>query len=260
MTATLDSVEKITYAGGKTEMAYLVGLPSPKDPPNMTSAKLIGDNLPGLESLIKLHVKIWGTFQMVNEVPTIQVERYEKAYPNELYRAWLGHEKVVTLEGRKVLLFTDISGKQYVFGRSIQNSPVDLEDGYRGKQFVVEGTLSHETFAGYPMILESMSHIAPGRTDLSGYQVQGNKVIIRGYKGGSTPQPPLAQDSVKDVVIDQVELVYFAYDFSHGGGIDLNTSPMRYVQPVWRFSGKLDDGRLVQILVQAVTDEYLSEP
>lgn len=257
--ANLEVVEKINYSGGKTEMAYLVGLPNPKDPLNVTSVKLAGDNLQGLESLIMLHVKIWGTFQVVDEVPTIQVERYEKAYPDEIYRAWLGREKVVTLAGRKALLFTDISGMQYVFERSIENSPVDLEDGYRGEQFVVEGTLSHETFAGYPMILESMSFIAPGRTDLSGYQVQGNKVT-EDYEGGSTPQPPLAQDSVKDVVIDQVELVYFAYDFSHGGGIDLNTSPMRFVQPVWRFSGKLDDGRLVDVLVQAVTDEYLSDP
>ena len=183
---------------------------------------------------------------MVDELPTIQVERYEKAYPEEIYRAWLGHEKVVTLAGQKVMLFTDSSGKQYVFEHSLENSPVGLEDGYRGAQFVVEGTLSHESFAGYPMILESLSFIAPERTDLNGYQVQGNKVV-EDYEGGATPQPTLVQDSVKNVVIDQVELCYFAYDFSHGGGFDLNTSPMRFVQPVWRFSGKLDDGRLVQM-------------
>jgi hypothetical protein len=109
------------------------------------------------------------------------------------------------------------------------------------------------------MILEYSASIAPGRTDLSGYQFQGNKVF-EDHEEGATPQPPLASDSVKNVVIDQVELVYFAYDFSHGGGFDVNTSPMRYVQPVWRFSGKLGDGRLVQVLVQAVTDQYLSEP
>jgi hypothetical protein len=256
---TLGHVQKITYAGGKTEMAYLASLPNPKDPLNVTSVKLVGDNLQGLESLNKLHVKVWGTFQMVDELPTIQVERYEKAYQDEIYKAWLGHEKVVTLAGRQVMLFTDISGKQYVFEYSIENSPVGLEDGFRGEQFIVEGTLSHETFAGYPMILEFSASIAPGRTDLSGYQFQGNQVV-EDYEGGATPQPPLAQNSVKDVVIDQVELVYFAYDFSHGGGIDLNTSPMRFVQPVWRFSGKLDDGRLVDVLVQAVTDEYLSDP
>ncbi len=258
VTAILDMAEKMIYPDGKTEMVYLAGLPSPKDPLNVTSVKLIGDNLQGLESLIELHVKIWGTFQMVGDLPTIQVERYEKAYPDEIYQAWIGRQAVVTLDGRKALLFTDISGKQYVFERSLENSPVDLEDGYRGEQFVVEGTLSHETFAGYPMIVESMSFIAPGRTGLNGYQVQGNKVM-EDHEGGTQNQPPLLQDSVKEVVIDRVELVYFAYDLSHGGGYDLNTSPMRYVQPVWRFSGKLDDGRLVQVLVQAVTDEYLAE-
>jgi hypothetical protein len=257
--ANLEVVEKITYGDGRTEMVYLVGLPSPTDPTAVISVKLRGDALQGLDSLIRLHVKLWGTFQVGDQIPTIQVERYEKAYPDEIYKAWLGHEKVVTLAGRQVMLFTDINGKQYVFERSIENSPVGLEDGFRGEQFVVEGTLSHETYAGYPMILESSASIAPGRTDLIGYVVQGNRVG-EDYENGSTPQPPLAQDSVKNVVIDQAELVYFAYDFSHGGGYDLNTSPMRYVQPVWRFSGKLDDGRLVQVLVQAVTDEYLSEP
>ncbi len=240
-------------------MVYLASLPNPNDPLNVISVNLSGDNLQGLDSLNKLHVKIWGTFQMAGEVPTIQVERYEKAYPDEVYQAWLGHEKVVTLEGRPVMLFTDISGKQYVFERSIENSPVGMEDGFRGEQFVVEGTLSLKTFAGYPMILEFAASIAPGRTDLSGYQLQGNQVF-EDHQEGATPPPPLAQDSVKNVVIDQVELVYFAYDFSHGGGFDVNTSPMRYVQPVWRFSGKLNDGRLVQVLVQAVTDQYLVEP
>jgi len=258
---SLDQVEKIVYAGGQTEMAYMASVPNPKDPLNITAVKLLGDgaSLQGLDSLNKLHIKVWGTFQMVDQVPTIQVERYEKAYPDEIYGAWLGHEKVVTLDGRQVMLFTDISGKQYVFERSIENSPVSLEDGFRGEQFVVEGTLSHAAFGNYPMILESMASIAPGRTDLSGYQLQGNKVF-EDHEEGATPQPPLEQDSVKNVVIDQVELVYFAYDFSHGGGYDVNTSPMRYVQPVWRFSGKLSDGRLVQVLVQAVMDQYLAEP
>ena len=257
--ADLGTVEKITYSDGTIVMAYLGNLPDPKNPQNVISVKLTGDNLQGLDSLIKLHVKLWGTFQAGGDIPTIAVERYEKAYPEEIYGAWLGHEKVVTVAGQKVMLFTDINGKEYIFERSLETPPAALEDGFNGEQFIVEGTLSHESFGNYPMILESMASIAPGRTDLSGYQLQDNKVM-EDHQGGSTPQPPLEQNSVKGVVIDQVELVYYAYDFSHGGGFDVNTSPLRFVQPVWRFSGKLSDGRLVTVLVQAVTDEYLSEP
>ncbi|MDR3576969.1 MAG: hypothetical protein P4L50_24150 [Anaerolineaceae bacterium] len=69
--------------------------------------------------------------------------------------------------------------------------------------------------------------------------------------------PLLQQRTMTSVVIDKVELAYFAYDFSHGGGSDLDTSPQRFVQPVWRFSGKLNDGRSVEVLVQAVVDDYL---
>ena len=43
--ANLEVVEKITYSDGRTEMVYLVGLPDPKNPLNVTSVKLIGDKL-----------------------------------------------------------------------------------------------------------------------------------------------------------------------------------------------------------------------
>jgi hypothetical protein len=256
VTTMVTGVEKILHPDGKIEMIYLASLSSPQDPLNITSVKLAGDNLTGFESLIMLHVKIWGTFQVNGDQPTIQVERYEKAYPNEIYQAWLGRQVVATLEGRQVMLFTDASGKQYVLARSLGDSPFALEDGFRGEQFILEGTLSPDTFAGYPIIIESMAFISPGSTDLNGYQVQGNQVTEIDLRG-TQDQPSQEQDSLKEVVIDKVELVYFAYDLSHGGGFDLNTSPMRFVQPVWRFTGKLGDGRLVQILVQAVIDEYL---
>jgi len=180
------------------------------------------------------------------------VNRHEKAYPDEVVQAWLGRQQVVTLGGRRVLLFTDASGKQYVMSSSFGFASEDLEDGFRGEQFIVEGIVSRDAYAGYPVIDESIASIAPGRSDLSGYEIQSNRVGVA--KVGDGPEPWV---ELGDVVIDRVEWSYFAYDVSHGGPLDLASSPMRFVQPVWVFYGRLADGRLVQVLVQAVTDEYL---
>jgi hypothetical protein len=165
----------------------------------------------------------------------------------------LGKQKVETLEGRKVLLFTDINHKQYILSHSLRMPSEHLQDDFNGEQFIVEGTLSQDTYAGYPIINDFSGQIAPGRLNLDGYQLKSNQIYEQAIE-----EPILEQDTVKDVIIDKVEMVYFAYDFSHGGGgVDLNNNPMRFVQPVWRFSGKLGDGRLVEVLVQAVSDKYL---
>ena len=257
VTGILHNVNKQVDSNGNSVMHYNLELPMPDNPQDGRSVELTGAGAQGLEALIKLHVKVWGAFQIVNGSATLQVERYEKAYPDEKVQAWLGHEKVDTLNGRKVLLFTDSTGKQYVLSMSLMMPEQFVEDGFRGEQFIVEGLLSQETYAGYPIITEFEESIAPGRTDLSGYQLHSTQVLVESGYPAETPAPPLQQSSVTSVVIDKVELAYFAYDFSHGGGSDLDTSPARFVQPVWRFSGKLNDGRSVEVLVQAVVDAYL---
>jgi hypothetical protein len=253
MLGVLNNVEKLIYSDGRTEMHYQMNLPLPSDPSELRSVELIGNNLQGLETLNRLHIKVWGTYQIIDGTPTIEVERYEKAYKDEIIQAWLGKQKVETLDGRKVLLFTDINNKQYILSHSLHMPPEYLQDNFNGEQLIVEGVLSQEIYAGYPIINDFSGQIAPGRLNLDGYQLESNQVYEQAVE-----EPILEQDTVKDVIIDKVEMVYFAYDFSHGGGgVDLNNNPMRFVQPVWRFSGKLGDGRLVEVLVQAVADKYL---
>ncbi len=48
------------------------------------------------------------------------------------------------------------------------------------------------------------------------------------------------------------------------GGIervnDPAQAPWLYVQPIWRFTGTFEDGRPFEVQVQALQDEYLSNP
>jgi hypothetical protein len=122
---------------------------------------------------------------------------------------------------------------------------------YNGQRIIIEGVLEQETYEGLPIIQEMASSLAMGVTDLSEYEIYAGKVY-------DEPELQTLSDVDSSILIDSVELVYFAFDLSHGGGgLPLSESPARFIQPVWKFSGVLADGRFVDILVQAVTDDYL---
>jgi hypothetical protein len=252
LVGTLSVSRLVETDGSKVTTAHF-SAPLPDNPKDLRYYQLLGDSLQGLDSLNKLHARVWGTYMLADDgTPAILVQRYEKAYPDETIQAWLGHEQVVELDGRHVLQFTDVSGKRYIMARSLDIPEQFVEDPFNGAQIIIEGVVAQESYAGFPMITDFRGQMAVGASDLSGY------TIIGGTVSEEVEQPSaLSTDTVKNVTIDKAELVYFAYDFSHGGGIDLNSSPMRFVQPVWKFSGKLSDGRLVDVLVQAVTDPYL---
>jgi hypothetical protein len=64
--------------------------------------------------------------------------------------------------------------------------------------------------------------------------------------------------------VTKVELAYAAATLQQCGGIqhvnDPAQAPWLYVQPIWRFTGTFEDGRPFEVQVQALPDEYLSNP
>lgn len=63
-----------------------------------------------------------------------------------------------------------------------------------------------------------------------------------------TPSP------ISQVNIDKVELIY---TYSYLPSVDGSDSGATYLQPAWRFTGTTDTGELVEIIVQAVSPEFL---
>jgi hypothetical protein len=57
------------------------------------------------------------------------------------------------------------------------------------------------------------------------------------------------------VNITRARLVYLSMQFA--GGFLPFDHPARTLQPLWEFSGTLEDGRNISLFVQAVKDEYL---
>ena len=80
--------------------------------------------------------------------------------------------------------------------------------------------------------------------------------------GGEIPLPGETEEPVvfshEPATLEQVELVYFAFDFrGHSVNAYPADSPVRVVQPMWRFAGHLDNGHEFELLVRAVDNEAL---
>jgi hypothetical protein len=247
-------VSRIVQSDGNTVTFATLTAPLPDDPQSYRSYQLLGEDLQALDGLHQLHLRVWGTYTQTEEgLPAIDLLRYEKAYPKETIQAWLGDRAVVDLGGRKVMLFTDTAGQQYVLFRSLTTPEEVPEDFFEGSRIILEGALTQETYAGLPVIREMGSRPAAGITDLDDYDIQAGEIYEQ-----PAYNDPITDNKAGGINIGTAELAYFAYDLSHGGGgLPLDESPARFVQPVWQFSGTLRDGRLVEVLVQAVTDEYL---
>jgi hypothetical protein len=197
-------------------------------------------------------VRVWGVYSE-DSGPSIKVERIEQAYPGQKIQAWLGTAEVKTVAGRKVILFTAQDGAQFVYQYSIEVPEKSVMSSYPpGKQIVVEGVLEGDrTFGGYPILRVMMESLEPNRKDLNGYVINSKEIPV------FTP-PTAPGDLIKGQVnVDKVELVYYAADLSHGWPPPPAGDPARSVQPLWSFSGRLEDGRTFEVLVQAVADEYL---
>jgi hypothetical protein len=254
LVGTLTMRRIVKNDGTKVTLAYL-GAYHPDDPQIYIGYQLLDEDLTPLESLIMLHLRVSGTFTVMEDgSPAIQLQSVEKAYPDEKVEAWLGTQQLIELGGRPVMQFTDsISGEQYILSRSLTMPVEFLTDGFNGGQFIIEGVLSQDTYEGLPMITEFAGTIAVGVTDLDDYVIYTNQIF-------DEPEMPatFSEQVTNNINIDSVELAYFYYDLTQGGGgLPISESPIRFVQPVWQFSGTLSDGRLVKIVVQAVTDEYL---
>jgi hypothetical protein len=214
-----------------------------------------------LETLNRLPIRVWGKVTGIEDDgwPQVEVERYEEVYPGLRFQAWLGTWKPVTLEGKEVLLFTTKEGEQFVLSSSIQMG-TSSATGLEGDLIVVEGlAFPDQKFGGYPVITEYSTSTAQDLTDLSGYEISANHPSVYDANTSEAAQALQLQGLA---TVEKVELVY-ATAFLYGcrGSVfseaDLEQSPWRIVQPVWRFTGSFQDGRTFEIQIQALADQYL---
>ncbi len=116
-----------------------------------------------------------------------------------------------------------------------------------------QGQLVNMVFQKLQLVQDGQAALRPVNevwADLQAHLLE-NKAMLRILSNQDWQGDP----SVQIATIDQVELFYYAADTGGMwvGSIRAN-SPIRVVQPVWRFTGQLTDGTPIEILAKATAD------
>ena len=211
--------------------------------------KLSGEATAGLLELDQMPLRIWGTFtETQDSSPLIALDHYEEIYPGVRLQAWLGTEAKVTLDGKQVILFTTTQGEKFVLANSIETDPDEIV-GSESDVVILYGARFNpeESFGGYPVVHETGIRVPEPGIDLQTYQPTIAPPVM--------PEPPSSSSTIHRVTIDRIDLIESMVDLRFGPPGDKSTQI--YAQPAWRFSGSYEDGTLVEVLVQALPDQYL---
>lgn len=133
----------------------------------------------------------------------------------------------------------------------LPNAPAGLSDGAAVSG---RGWETDRVEGGYPVLAWSWLRTPPPTEEVPIAQMQGPG-FSRRFETTQPFSPP------EKLVVEQVDLVYYAVPFdAFVLAMDIPAdSPMRVVQPMWRFAGHTDAGDTFDVLVQAVRDEYLEQ-
>lgn len=206
-----------------------------------------------------LPLRIWGNVTAFSDdgQPIIRVERFEEVYPGLRIEAWMGAWELITLDGREVLLFTSDQGQAYVLSHSIEWG-LGAAVGIEGDRVVVEGiAVPDNTFGGYPIIDELGIGMVGNLENLDNYEISSSQP---GVRDDAMTEANWAAALEGQAELEQVELVYAAASLQRCGDMEMafeSTPPWLYVQPVWRFILRMEDGRQLEIQIQALAEEYL---
>jgi hypothetical protein len=142
-------------------------------------------------------------------------------------------EGTVRREGGRALLMSD-TGERLL----LVDAPADLPDGAR--------IYAHGWFAGGE----------EGSSQIFNWSGMGLLVTEEDLGHNRMPMPgSFEPERIRLVTIHEISMLYSVAPI-----FDSFTEPPRYVvQPVWRFKGETNTREIIEIYVQAVTDEFIQE-
>jgi hypothetical protein len=226
---------------------FFVAIPDQSGLPSW-NANLVGEHLTGLENHLHMQVRVWGTFQIENNNPAINVERWELVAPAEKVEVWQGSLEVGNVSSKKAFILSTADGTKYVLKSSLNYPPEALQVPPASPEgtITIEGVLLSEKMDGFAIIREVMMDNGRALGDLQPQSTQMMDIM---------PPAEITELISGQVNISQARLVYLSMQFA-GGSLPAD-HPARTLQPLWEFSGTLQDGRKVSLFVQAVEDAYL---
>lgn len=223
---------------------------------DQTYYQVQGENLKQLQDVANRPIKIWGSISY-DEMGTafLTLERFESLYPDLQFEIVTGTQQSTEIDGTSVVLFTT-DGTTYVQMLPSGGSPAYTFDEHTTEVNLEILRVPGETYAGYPTV--RVFNSGPAINNATGEPLQLPSVT---GKLEAMPDPYGNSDAYvyPDVIIEHVELIYLtnnpAYRDSNNPDAPVGQG---YIQPVWHFQGYYSDGSNLDILVQALKQEYLS--
>lgn len=214
--------------------------------------QMTGENLEQLQVVANRPIQIWGTIGYDEMgTPFLTLERFESLYPDLQFEVVKGTQQTTEIDGMNVVLFTT-GGTTYI--QIISSGGYPDHSTYDGASEVNLEVLRipDETYAGYPALRVFNSF--PAINPATGEELQLPRVTD---KLEVYPDPYGNADTyvLPDVIIERVELIYLT---NHPSFQNSESVGQGYLQPVWHFQGRYSNGDLLDFLVQALRQEYLS--
>lgn len=211
---------------------------------------LEGDGLDELKAYHNRPIEIWGSVDRINEngLPVAKVERFEIPFPDLAPEVLQGKTSFITVNGEELLVFVTEDSQSYVLiysdGSAMMDSGMPLDTLLNVEGLAIPG----ETYGGYPALRMFGMGIAlnPDTGEEFDY-------IPSASTPNEVPDFSAAPNTTVTATIEQVDLIYYTPNPRYTVE---NPDPL-YIQPVWRFIGHYSNGDEFEILVQALTDEFL---
>jgi LysM repeat protein len=237
------TVNLFPQTNGKQRVEYRF---QPDDPRYAHSLMVLeGEGLEDLQNYHNRPVDIWGRLDHVDSNGSwiVQVENHQIPYPNLEFQLLGGRQRIVRESSlESIYLFDGDDGVTY-FLLNLDGTPVKSGD-FDAKVTVEALAIPNETYYGFPALrVFQVLHADP-----SEFKITADQPL-----NWPTEREPVFRP---DVTIEKVDLVYLLPD-SLITGLTTSQGPI-YAQPMWRFSGHVRSGARIEILVQALQDEFLS--
>jgi LysM repeat protein len=191
----------------------------------------------------------------INSTGKLLVESYAIPYPELHFQVLKGTQQAAQVGGQNVITFTTEDGVTYV--EFLVTNPFPLTpDSFTGEpgDLIQQEVLNipDETFGGLPVAHVYQSAIVQeGSPEM---EVQANRIYTINEPDNPMSSPDYAPPNL---TINQVELVYFVSNPYYQVNDPNYQQRSPYIQPVWHFQGRYDDGTEFDALIQALKQEFL---
>jgi|GEM_PF-617902 len=243
---------------GSQRVEYTL-LYTPKGQRYLYALMLEGTDLQALQSYQNRPIEIWGTVDHYDQqygISVVKVERFEIPFPDLQFQILRGKQKKITVAGQSLTLFTTDDGANYVQTMPGGDVNIPLVENAGGEVIVEALAVPDETISGYPALQVFSSGSATNPKN--GQPLEPQITADQPYIVDETTSPASTETyTPPNLTIDTVELIYFVSNPYYQVNDPNYNQRSPYIQPVWHFHGRYEDGGEFDVLIQALKQEFL---